>query len=78
MQWLNGYTFTLHALGSPIGVGCSASCSIAHPALCKWPGKAVEAGQTPWDPEPIQEIWKKVLAPCLRLAQLLPLWLFGE
>ncbi|XP_058535116.1 chromatin modification-related protein MEAF6 isoform X1 [Ochotona princeps] len=45
---------------------------------CLWPGKAVEDGPKPWDPEPTRETWKNLLAPGFGSAQLWPLRPLGE
>ena len=53
-----------------MGAGSSPGNPTSHPVPCWWPGKAVEDRPKPWDPAPMWENWKRLLAPGSGSAQL--------
>ena len=49
--------------------GSNSGSPASHLAPCLWPGKAVKDGPKPWEPAPVQETRKKLLAPGFGLVQ---------
>ena len=45
-----------------MGAGSNPGSSTSYPAPCLWPGKAVEDGPKLWDPAPVWETQKRLLA----------------
>ena len=54
--------------GSHMGASSNPSSPASLPALCLWPGKAVEDSPKLWDPAPTWETWKRLLASGIALA----------
>lgn len=53
-------------------------CLTSDPTPCLQPGKAVKDDPSAWNPVPVQQTRKKLLAPHVRSAQLQPLWPFRK
>ena len=54
---------TLQAPGPHTSTGSNPGSPASRPAVCLWPGKAVEDSPKPWDPAHVWETWKKLLVP---------------
>ena len=61
-----------------MGTGSNPSDLASKTAPYLWPGKAAEDGPKPWDPAPIWDTWKMLLAPGFRVLMIWAFRLLGE